>query len=175
MLTCANLHMSRFAHVSKSKFAMRSDESYVPWANTWNIIWTLGNRLLQTCEFSRKLGVSLLFEYIDLQVDVPDSDRETKIKHPIHRLLRQNHNIIIFEDKNWNEKGICLKMLQNVGIGGGGGVLSGDVVFAKNVLIDNLFTAWALTGNLFHAIPRHEYIFIFKSPAGSLQQCCINY
>ena len=34
-------------------------------------------------------------------------------------------------------------MLQNVGIGGI--VLSGDVVFAKNVLIDNLFTAWALT------------------------------
>ena len=30
MLTCANLHMSRFAHASKSKFAMRSDESYVP-------------------------------------------------------------------------------------------------------------------------------------------------
>ena len=30
LLTCANLHMSRFAHVSKSKFAMRSDESYVP-------------------------------------------------------------------------------------------------------------------------------------------------
>ena len=39
LLTCANLHMSRFAHVSKSKFAMRSDENYVPWANTWNIIW----------------------------------------------------------------------------------------------------------------------------------------
>ena len=49
-------------------------------------------------------------------------------------------------------------MLQNVGIGGI--VLSGDVVFAKkkNVLIDHLFTAWALTGNLFHALPRHEYI-----------------
>ena len=30
MLTYANLHMSRFAHMSKSKFAMRSDESYVP-------------------------------------------------------------------------------------------------------------------------------------------------
>ena len=30
LLTCANLHMSRFAHVSKSKFAMRSDENYVP-------------------------------------------------------------------------------------------------------------------------------------------------
>ena len=69
MLTCVNLHMSRFAHVSKSKFslnifyfiirngigqklynimialslkskfAMRSDETCVPWANTWNIIW----------------------------------------------------------------------------------------------------------------------------------------
>ena len=38
LLMCANLHMSRFAHVSKSKFAMRSDESYAPWANTWNII-----------------------------------------------------------------------------------------------------------------------------------------
>ena len=59
-----------------------------------------GNRLLQTCEFSQKLGVSLLFEYIGLQVDVPDSDRETKIKHPIHQLLRQNNNIIIFEDEN---------------------------------------------------------------------------
>ena len=51
-------------------------------------------------------------------------------------------------------------MLQNVGIGGI--ILSGDVVFAKNVLIDNLFTTWALTGNLYHAIPRHEYIFIFQ-------------
>ena len=30
LLTCANLHMSRFAHLSKSKFAMRSDENYVP-------------------------------------------------------------------------------------------------------------------------------------------------
>ena len=30
LLRCANLHMSRFAHVSKSKFAMRSDENYVP-------------------------------------------------------------------------------------------------------------------------------------------------
>ena len=30
LLTCANLHMSKFAHVSKSKFTMRSDESYVP-------------------------------------------------------------------------------------------------------------------------------------------------
>ena len=87
----------------------------------------LGKRLLQTCEFSRKLGVSLLYEYIHLQMDVPDSDRETKIKHRIHRLLRQNHNIIIFEDKHWNEKGICLKMLQNVGIGGI--ALSGDVQF----------------------------------------------
>ena len=37
----------------------------------------LGNRLLQTCEFSQILGVSLLFEYIGLQVDVPDSDRES--------------------------------------------------------------------------------------------------
>ena len=29
-LTCANLHMRRFAHVSKSNFAMLSDKSYVP-------------------------------------------------------------------------------------------------------------------------------------------------
>ena len=43
----------------------------------------LGNRLLQTCEFSRKLGVSLLFEYIDLQVDVPDSDRNQTSNPPI--------------------------------------------------------------------------------------------
>ena len=35
----------------------------------------LGNRLLQTCEFSQKLGVSLLFEYIGLQVDVSDSEK----------------------------------------------------------------------------------------------------
>ena len=30
LLTCANLHMSKFAHVSKSNFAMRSYEIYVP-------------------------------------------------------------------------------------------------------------------------------------------------
>ena len=59
-------------------------------------------------------------------------------------------------------------MLQNVGIGGI--VLSGDVVFEKIVLVDSLFTAWALTENIFPAIPRHEYIFIFKSFASSLQQ-----
>ena len=35
----------------------------------------LGNILLQTCECSQKLGVSLLFEYIELQVDVPDSEK----------------------------------------------------------------------------------------------------
>ena len=52
-----------------------------------------------------------------------------------------------------------------------GGVLSGDVSFAKIVLVDNLFTAWALTENTFPAIPRHEYIFNFKSSAYSLQQC----
>ena len=62
----------------------------------------------------------------------------------------------------------CCKMLELGEI-----VLSGDVVFATIVLIE--ITAWALTGNLFHAIPRHEYIFIFKSSACSLQQCFINY
>ena len=49
----------------------------------------------------------------------------------------------------------CCKMLELGGI-----VLSGDVVFAKIVLVDNLLTAWALTENIFPAIPRHEYIFI---------------
>ena len=33
----------------------------------------------------------------------------------------------------------CCKMLELGGI-----VLSGDVVFAKHFLVDNLFTAWAL-------------------------------
>ena len=81
-------------------------------------------------------------------------------------------------------------MLQNIGIGGQG-VLSGDVlVYEKNVLVDNLFTAWALTENIFPAIPWHEYIFIFnifpaipwheyififKSSACSLDKCFINY
>ena len=65
-------------------------------------------------------------------------------------------------------------MSQNVGIAGGG-VLSGDVVFSKIVLVDNLFTAWALTENIFPAIPRHEYIFIFKSSACSLKRYFINY
>ena len=51
----------------------------------------------------------------------------------------------------------------------GGGVLSGDVVFVKIVLVDNLFTGSALTENIFPAIQRHEYIFIFKSSAYSLQ------
>ena len=54
-------------------------------------------------------------------------------------------------------------------------VLSGDVVFAKIVLVDNLFTAWALTENIFPAIPRHEYIFIFKSSVCSLQQYFVSY
>ena len=59
----------------------------------------------------------------------------------------------------------CCKILELGGI-----VLSGDVVFAKIVLVDNLLTAWALTENIFSAIPRHEYgIFIFKSSACSLQ------
>ena len=97
---------------------------------------------------------------------------ETKIKHPIYRLFRQNHSKIIFEDENWNEKGICLEMLQNVEIGGI--VLSRDVVFAKIVLVD-FFTACAVTENMFPTIPRHEYIFIFKFSACSLQQCFINY
>ena len=57
--------------------------------------------------------------------------RETKIKHLINRLFRQNHNIIIFEDENWNEKGICLKMLQNLGIGGGGLFLVGTWFLEK--------------------------------------------
>ena len=35
--------------------------------------------------------------------------RETKIKHPVHRLLRQNHNIIIFEDENEMKKESVLK------------------------------------------------------------------
>ena len=34
----------------------------------------LGNRLFQTCEFSQKVDGSLLFEYIGLQVIVPDSE-----------------------------------------------------------------------------------------------------
>ena len=33
------------------------------------------NRLLQTLEFSQELAMSLLFEYIGLQVDVPDSEK----------------------------------------------------------------------------------------------------
>ena len=53
LLTCANLHMSRFAHVSKSKFAMRSDESYVPWANTWNIIWNKETDCFRLVNFRR--------------------------------------------------------------------------------------------------------------------------
>ena len=61
-------------------------------------------------------------------------------------------------------------MLQNIGIGGI--VLSGDVFFfAKIVLVDDLFTAWAVTENIFLAIPRLECIFIFKSSACSLEQC----
>ena len=36
----------------------------------------LGNILLQTCEFSQKFGVSLLFEYIGLEVDVPNSEKQ---------------------------------------------------------------------------------------------------
>ena len=77
----------------------------------------LRDRLLQTCEFSQKLGVSLLFEYIGMQVDnfVPDSGRETKIKHPIHRLLRQDHNIIILRTKIEMKKesvSKCCKMLE---------------------------------------------------------------
>ena len=65
----------------------------------------------------------------------------------------------------------CFKMFEL----GGGGVLSGDVVFAKDVLVDNLFTAWVLTENIFPAISWHEYIFIFKSSACSLYLCFINY
>ena len=47
----------------------------------------------------------------------------------------------------------CCKLLELGGI-----VLSGDVGFAKIVLVDNLFTAWALTKNISPAIPRHKYI-----------------
>ena len=47
----------------------------------------------------------------------------------------------------------CCKMLV---LGGGGIVFSGDVVFAKIVLVDHLFTEWALAENVFPAIPRHE-------------------
>ena len=65
----------------------------------------------------------------------------------------------------------CCK--HNIGIGEI--VLSGNVVFAKIVLVNNLFTAWALTENIFQAIPRHECIFIFKSSACSLRQCFIDY
>ena len=56
-------------------------------------------------------------------------------------------------------------MLQNVGIGGG--FLVGAGFLKKIVLVDNLFTARALTENIIPAIPRHEYIFIFKSSACS--------
>ena len=59
----------------------------------------LGNRLIQTCELSQKVGVSLLFEYIGLQVDVPDSEK-LKSNIQIHRLLRQNLNIIIYLNEN---------------------------------------------------------------------------
>ena len=65
----------------------------------------------------------------------------------------------------------CCKMLEL----GEGIVLSGDVVFGEIVLVDNLFTAWAPTENIFPAILKHEYISIFKSSACSLQQCFINY
>ena len=56
--------------------------------------------------------------------------------------------------------GICLEMLQNVRIGEI--VLSGDVVFAKIVLVDNLFTSWALTENIFPAISRHRIHIYFQ-------------
>ena len=56
-----------------------------------------------------------------------------------------------------------------------GGGYCGDAAFAKLVLVDNVFTAWALTENISPAAQRHEYIFIFKSYACSLQQCFIIY
>ena len=34
-------------------------------------------------------------------------------------------------------------------------------MFAKFVLVDNLFTLLALTENIFPAKPRHEYILVF--------------
>ena len=56
-------------------------------------------------------------------------------------------------------------MLQNVGIWGGGLFLAGTWFLQKLVLVDNLFTAWALTENTFPALTRHGNIFIFKSSA----------
>ena len=64
----------------------------------------------------------------------------------------------------------CCKMLEL-----GGLFLVGTWFLQKNVLVDNLFTVWALTEKIFPAIQRHEYIFIVKSSACSLQQCFINY
>ena len=61
MLTCANLHMSRFAHVSKSKFAMRSDESYVPWTNTWNIIFEIRKQTASDLWIFAEIGCVLTF------------------------------------------------------------------------------------------------------------------
>ena len=110
----------------------------------------LGNRLFQTCEFSQKLGASILTIWVYRTAGGCSRLRENKIKHPIHRLLRQNHNIIIFRTKIEMKKESvfkCCKILELGWI-----VLSGDVVFAKIVLVDDLFTAWALTENIFPAI-----------------------
>ena len=164
--------MSRFAHVSKSNFAMRSDESYVPWANTW-YIFEIRKKTASDLWMFAEIRCSLTI-WVYRTAGGCSRLRETKIKHPIHRLLRRNHNIIIFEDGNWNEKGICLELLQNVGIGGGDCCQWGRY-FCKKLSWHNLFTAWALTENILTAIQRHEYIFIFKSSACSLQQCFMNY
>ena len=58
---------------------------------------------------------------------------------------------------------MCLEMLKNVEMRGGCSLWGHG--FWKIVWVDNLFTALALTENIFPAIPRHEYIFIFKSSA----------
>ena len=115
LLTYANLHMSRFAHVSKSKFAMRSDESYVPWANTRNIIWNKEIDCFRLVNF-RRIGCVLTI-WVYRTAGGCSWLRETKIKHPVHRLLRQNNNIIIFRTKIKMKKE-CLEMLQKDGTGG---------------------------------------------------------
>ena len=103
-----------------------------------------------------------------LQVDVPDSE---KLKSNIQSTVETEPQYYFFRTKIEMKKESvlkCYKILE----WGGGIVLSGDVAVAKIDLVDNLFTASALTENIFPAIPRHEYIFIFKL---FLQQCFINY
>ena len=67
------------------------------------------------------------------------------------------------------------KMLE-LGLGWGRMFLVGTWFLQKNILVDNLFTASALTKkNIFPAIPRHEYILIFKSSAYFITTMFINY